>query len=122
MRAGYSDRRAIVAAAACVPLMNVLPSVSHDYKLVLLVFPLAVLVALLLAAGPAVRKWWAVLLGCVAYELVMLSRSTLLIVPSLLANKYPLIVLLQVLLVAVAFGVVRRDDPILGDVAAAVSP
>ena len=34
----------MLAAAACVPVMSVVPAISHDYKLVLYVFPLAVLV------------------------------------------------------------------------------
>ena len=45
IRRGWSDRTAVLAAAACVPVMSVVPAISHDYKLVLYVFPLAVLVA-----------------------------------------------------------------------------
>ena len=44
VRRGWGDRTAVVAAAACVPVMSIVPSISHDYKLVLYVFPLAVLV------------------------------------------------------------------------------
>ena len=45
LRRGWSDRGAVLAAAACVPLMAIVPAVSNDYKLVVCVFPLAVLAA-----------------------------------------------------------------------------
>ena len=77
VRRGWSDRRAVLAAAACVPVMGVVPAISHDYKLVLF--------------------------GLLAMAMMLLSRSSLVIAPSLLASKYALLVLLQLLLLYVVW-------------------
>ena len=107
VRQGWSQRGAVLLAAASVPLMNLLTPVSHDYKLVLLVFPLAVLVALLLRGGanlgsPVLRS---ALGGLVAFTAVALHGSTLLWANS---NRYPLVVLVQVLVLVVVL-LLRRE-------------
>ncbi len=45
LRRGYSESGAVWLFAASVPLMNLIPSTSHDYKLVLLSAPFAMLLA-----------------------------------------------------------------------------
>jgi len=110
MRSGWSERNVVMMSAACVPLMSILPSVSHDYKLTLAVFPLAVMVAVILDSTRRNTFWWGALFSCVALELVMLGRSTLLIAPSMLANKYPLLVMIQVLILIVAWRMARTVE------------
>lgn len=115
LRQGWSQRGAVLLAAASVPLMNVLTPVSHDYKLVLLVFPLAVFVALVMSGAslgsPALRT---ALGGLVAFTAVALHGSTTLWAYS---NKYPLIVLVQVLLLVVVMLLRREAIPERGQVA-----
>jgi hypothetical protein len=103
MRRGWSDRRAVLAAAACVPVMGVVPAISHDYKLVLYVFPLAVLAAVITTMSRRGLALWSVLFGLLCLAMLFLSRSTLVIAPSLVASKYALLTLLQLLLLYVAW-------------------
>ena len=93
----------MLAAAACVPVMSVAPAISHDYKLVVFVFPLAVLAAAITTMGGRRSLVWSVQFGLLAWAMIMLARSSMVIAPSLRASKYALIVLVQVLLLAVAW-------------------
>jgi hypothetical protein len=120
IRRGWSQRGAVLLAASSVPLMNVVPAVSHDYKLVLLVFPLAVLGALLAQPGNsrlASPAWRGTLLGLVGLEMAALSVSTLFWSDGSsysqigYGNKYPLVVFVQVLLLGVVLLLRREDDP-----------
>jgi len=116
IKRGWSDRGAVLAAAACVPVMCYVPSVSHDYKLVLLVFPLAVLAVVVATMKRDSRTLWSVLFWLLGVEMVFLARSTLLMTPfSSLRNKYPLLLLVQMLLLAVALmsggGNAKEADP-----------
>jgi len=101
VRRGWSARRAVLAAAACVPVMSVAPGISHDYKLVICVLPVAVLAAALSALQGRGSLTWALLFGLAAWAFVALARASLVVAPSLQASKYLMIVLLQVLLLAV---------------------
>ena len=114
LRRGWTASRGVLAAAACVPVMCVVPSVSHDYKLVILVFPFAVLAAAVArrrSGGTAGWALWTVALGTVA---ALLARSSLLsyayVVPhaatlsDVVANKYPAILAVQVMLLLLARG------------------
>lgn len=103
VRRGWSDRRAVLAAAACVPVMGIVPAISHDYKLVLYVFPLAVLAAVIATMSRRDLFVWSALFGLLALVLMFLSRSSLVIAPSLAASKYTLLVLLQLLLLYVVW-------------------
>ena len=103
LRRGWSDRRAVLAAAACVPVMGVVPAISHDYKLVLYVFPLAVLAAVIATMSRRDLAVWSALFGLLALAMMFLSRSSLVIVPSLQGSKYALLVLLQLLLLVVVW-------------------
>jgi len=103
VRRGWSDRRAVLAAAACVPVMGVVPAISHDYKLVLYVFPLAVLAAVIATMSRRDLTVWSVLFGLLALALMFLSRSSLVVAPSLVGSKYALVVLIQLLLLYAAW-------------------
>ena len=101
VKRGWSDRHAVVAAAASVPLMGIVPSLSNDYRLVLCVFPLAVLVALIGTMRREPEAAWVLLFGVLALAMMLLARSSLVVAPSLQGSKYALLVLLQGLLLAV---------------------
>ena len=107
VRRGWSARTGVIGAAACVPLMGVVPAVSVEYKLVIYVFPLTVLVAVAAAAGRRRTLVWSVRFGLVAWAMIMLSRSSAVVNPSLQSSKYALLVLLQVLLLVAAWGAER---------------
>ena len=98
VRRDWSDRRAVLAAAACVPVMGVVPAISHDYKLVLYVFPLAVLAAVIATMRRRDLAVWSLLFGLLALAMMFLARSSLVIAPGLVASKYALVVLVQALL------------------------
>ncbi len=101
MRRGWNDRNAVLAAAACVPLMAIVPAVSNDYKLVLCVFPLAVLAGVVATMKREPGTAWAVLFGALSFVMIFLGRSTILVAPSLQGSKYTLLVVVQVLLLVV---------------------
>ena len=103
IRRGWSDRTAVLAAAACVPVMSVVPAISHDYKLVLYVFPLAVLVAFVAVQTRRDLLAWSVVFGLTAWAMLQLSRSSLVIEPALWNSKWAMIVLVQALLLTVAW-------------------
>jgi hypothetical protein len=103
VRRGWNARRAVLGAAACVPVMSVVPAISHDYKLVIFVFPLAVLGAAIATMGQRRSLVWSVQFGLLAWAMIMLARSSMVIAPSLQASKYALVMLVQVLLLAVAW-------------------
>ena len=112
IRRGWNDRNAVLAAAACVPPMALVPAVSNDYKLVLCVFPLAVLVVVVATMKRTPGAVWAVLFGAVAFLMIFLARSTIVVAPSLQASKYTLLVALQVLLlVVVALSAQEHQEP-----------
>ncbi len=112
VRRGWSERRAVLAAAVCVPVMSVVPAISHDYKLVVYVLPLAVLAAALATMRGRGTLVWALLFGLLSWAMIQLARSSMVIAPSLQNSKYLMIVLVQVLLLIVVLmtengGVVR---------------
>ena len=81
--------------------MGVVPAISHDYKLVWYVFPLAVLAAAIATMRRRDLAVWSVLFGLLAIAMMFLARSSLVNVPSLMTSKYVLIVLVQLLLLSV---------------------
>jgi hypothetical protein len=101
MRRKWSARGAVLASAACVPVMCTLPSISNDYRLVLLVFPLSVLATATAGLRNDGGPLWALLFLAVGSEFFLLARSSRLIAPSLQGSKFALIVGLQVLLLIV---------------------
>jgi hypothetical protein len=122
IRRGWSHRGAVILAAASVPLMITVPTVSHDYKLPMMVFPLAVLASLVTAPATAKRDspvLRGALWGLLSLEMVLLSAATLLFIPGgehgFLGNKYPLLVLLQLLLLGVALVLGRNGGRVPGE-------
>ena len=103
IRRGWSDRTAVLAAAACVPVMSVVPAISHDYKLVLYVFPLAVLVGFVAVLTRRDLLAWSVVFGLTAWAMLQLSRSSLVTQPALWNSKWAMIVLVQALLLTVSW-------------------
>jgi hypothetical protein len=97
MRRGWSARGAILVSAACIPVMCTFPSVSIDYRLVLLVFPLSVLAVVTAAMRRNGGPLWALLFMAVGFEFFLLARSSRVVAPSLQGSKFALIVSLQVL-------------------------
>jgi hypothetical protein len=100
-RRGLSERRIVLAAAACTPIMVIVPNVSNDYKLVLCVFPLAVLCAVVATMRREPAMAWVALFGALAFSMVFLAASSELLMPSLETSKYLFQVVMQVLLLAV---------------------
>ncbi len=81
--------------------MAIVPAISNDYKLVLCVFPLAVLAAVVATMKREPAAVWTILFGALAFVMIFLARSTILVAPSLQASKYTLLVIVQVLLLVV---------------------
>ena len=108
IRRGWTVRSVVLAAAACVPVMSVVPSISHDYKLVLYVFPLAVLVAFVAALPRRDLLVWSVVFGLLVWAMLQLSRSSLVIAPAFLESKYAMILLVQALLLFTAWRALTR--------------
>jgi hypothetical protein len=104
--------------------VHALTAVSHDYNLVTLVLPLAVMGALLLEPGTSRLGspiWRSVLLGLMGLEMAGLTVPTKFWgydsqnYPHIgIGNKYPLVLFLQVLLLAVVLLLRREDDPEYG--------
>ena len=101
IRRGCSERRIVLAAAACVPVMVVIPTISNDYKLVLSVFPLAVLAAVIATMRREPAMAWITLFGVLAFAMIFLAGSSHVIAPSLQTSKYAFQVALQALLLVV---------------------
>jgi len=100
-RRDSSDRRIVLAAAACVPVMAVVPTISNDYKLVLSVFPLAVLAAVVATMRREPGMVWIGLFGLLAFAMVFLAASSHVIAPSLETSKYLFQLVVQALLLVV---------------------
>lgn len=97
LRRGYSGHGAVWLFAASVPLMNLVPATSHDYKLVLLAVPLSMLlVALLEEYVRSGRRLSLAQLALACFLLVFLSVSYVGL-PSVVGNKYPFILGVQAL-------------------------
>jgi hypothetical protein len=97
-RRGYSASGATWLFALSVPLMDLIPSTSHDYKLVLLGAPFAMLLTILL--GEYVTSGRRVALAQIvgACGLLILLSVSYTSVPPVLGNKYPFILGAQLLL------------------------
>jgi hypothetical protein len=100
MRRGWSARRAVIAAAACVPVMCTVTPLSNDYKLVWAVLPLAVAAVLVAELWPRRDALWTVLFIALAWETLFLARSSFTVYRSLQMSKFTLLLSLQFLLLA----------------------
>jgi len=101
VRQGRSDKGTVLMAASSVPIMAVFPTVSHDYMLVFLVLPLAVIVAMVATMRPFSSPVRSALFAAVSIELAYLARSVSLTPIPVLANKYPLLVGLQAIILVI---------------------
>lgn len=93
----------VLMLCAMVPLMFVVPSISHDYKLVLLAGPAVLLAGLLMrriGRGSA-EPWWMLLMLCLALFLV--ARPPGLVWPAILQNKYLPVLLFQIVVAWMAW-------------------
>lgn len=86
-----------------VPIMFVVPAISNDYKLVLFAGPAVLLAGLLMrhiGRGSA-EPWWMLLALLLA--LFFIATPPDLVWPGILSNKYPWILLLQVVIAWMAW-------------------
>lgn len=93
---------------ALVPLMFVVPNISNDYKLVLFAGPAVLLAGLLMRhiGGGSAEPWW--MLVSLVLALFFIATSPELVWP-ILSNKYPWIVMLQVIVAWMAW---RLPQPV----------
>ncbi len=110
VRKRMNDRRIILAAASCTPVMMVIPSISNDYKLVLCVFPLAVMSAVMATMRREPEVVWTALLAALAFLMVFLAASSEVLMPSLETSKYFYQVAMQALLLAVVLMTERTTN------------
>jgi hypothetical protein len=98
LRRGYSNTTAVWLFAATVPLMNLVPSTSHDYKLVLLGAPFTVLLVHLLDDYVSSGRPLALAQMAAACTLLAILSVSYVAFAPVLGNKYPFIVGCQLLL------------------------
>jgi ubiquinone/menaquinone biosynthesis C-methylase UbiE len=96
----FSARTALWMYAVSVPVMNLLPSTSHDYKLVLLYAPLAICLFILLDELNKTGKRSMLLLITALMVLAFFLGRSYELLPGFLGNKYPFVLLLQILFLA----------------------
>ncbi|MCX6071616.1 MAG: glycosyltransferase family 87 protein [Chloroflexi bacterium] len=98
LRRKYSEFGAVWLFASSVPLMNLIPSTSHDYKLVLLSAPFAMLLVFLLEHYVVSGQRLPLAQIAVACVLLVFLSVSYVMLPSVLGNKYPFIIGTQALL------------------------
>lgn len=96
VRRGFSNQGAVWLFLMSVPVMNVVPSTSHDYKLVLLTAPVAILLFYLSWKYALSGRWIHVLQIAFVIVLATLLALSYTRLPPWLWNKYPFILALQV--------------------------
>ncbi len=92
---GYSAENALYLFALSAALMELIPSVSYDYKLVILFAPLAILLFRLLV--DFIRRGRLLELAEIAglmFLMLFMTRSYTML-PAVLTNKYPFILAMQ---------------------------
>jgi hypothetical protein len=95
-RQGFSNKGALWMFVLSAPVMCVIPKVSHDYKLVILAGPLAILLFHLAWEYAISGRRIRVLQTAIVVALAALIALSYTRVPEWLGNKYPLILALQV--------------------------
>ena len=96
LRRGFSNAGAVWLFMLSVPMMNLIPATSHDYKLVLLGAPLAMSLFFLIREY-ATSGWWIRLLQIAAVgALAAVLAVSYIRLPIDLGNKYPFILALQI--------------------------
>jgi Glycosyltransferase family 87 len=110
----------MLMTCALFPLMFSLPSVSHDYKTVLLTIPFVLMFGYLLRSrdGRMVERWWMLLVLAVALffcarapgNLPVWTPTQIWVWPALLMNKYLPVLLLQLVVAWMAWRLPALDD------------
>ena len=96
---GWQPENALWLFLLSVPMMNLVPSVSHDYKLVILMPVLVALAYLFIISWDQSASWSNFIQFLVLLILgFFLTRSYTQIPYSILGNKYPFIFLLELLI------------------------
>jgi len=91
----YSPMNAVLLFLLSVPLMNLIPSTSHDYKLVILSSVVAICVYFLCLGFAGTGKWrYILLLAALMGVMYYITRSYTML-PTMLASKYPFILMMQ---------------------------
>lgn len=112
-RRKYNNRNVIWLFVLSVPLMNLIPSTSHDYKLVLLSSPLAILLFILMTDYfQRGNNFNLILITLLMVIMFPITRSYTML-PLIFKNKYPFILLLQFIILITIF--VRSPDKFKGD-------
>ncbi len=99
LKRGYSDAGATWLFALSVPMMNVIPPSSNDYKLVLLGAPLAVALFFVVQEFALTGRWIRLLQTLVLGALAAFLAVSYVHLPIDLGTRYPLILTLQYVLV-----------------------
>lgn len=107
-RRGNGKSSVLWLFAVSVPLMNVVPSTSHDYKLILLSTPFAVLLEFLLEDYVASGRRLPLAQIAIACALLVFLSISYVALPPILGNKYPFILALQLLLLWALLTVPRQ--------------
>ena len=99
---GFSLKGAVWLFALSIPLVNLIPRVSYDYKLIWL-YPAALLLLIYQLKSFAIDKKRMALAAWLflALLLLMISRSFA-ITPDILANKYPYILMVEIMIAVTA--------------------
>lgn len=122
----------VLMACATFPVMCLVPSVSHDYKTVILAAPLVLLFAVLMGTmrTRSAEPWWMLLALAVAMFFIGRAPGHLIdyapplqrfVWPALLMNKYLPILLLQVVIAWMAWRLPRPTGAAPGGDAAHVT-
>lgn len=105
----HDDESTALLAAALFPVMCLVPSISHDYKIVILAAPILLIAAMLMRAmgrTESPEPWWMLLTLCVALFFLGRAPGNLVdygvpvqrfVWPALFMNKYAAVFLVQVL-------------------------
>jgi Glycosyltransferase family 87 len=103
LKRGFSNEGAVWLFLVSIPLMDFIPTTSHDYKLVLLTAPVAILCFHLAreyaGSGGRIHLAQIAVVGALA-ALIAVSYVRL---PDWLGNKYPFVLVLQAVMLWVMF-------------------
>jgi hypothetical protein len=91
----YSPMNAVLFFLLSVPLMNLIPSTSHDYKLVILSSAVAICVYFLCLGFASTGKWRYILLLAALMAIMYYITRSYTMLPNILKSKYPFILMMQ---------------------------
>lgn len=97
---GYTEGKALWAFISSVPVMNVVPAISNDYKLVILIVPFSLMLAFLSMEFIQRGRLKPLILISVTMMLSFYISNSYVLLHPVLQNKWPFIVILQIVLLA----------------------